>query len=72
MVMRRFNRVRTLSEDEQRALVQGTKSRSGFTMRRSHILLLSGEGLTPQQIAERLHCGTKRCATSFEPLTRKG
>ena len=70
--MRRFNRVRTLSEDEHRALVQGTKSRSGFIMRRSHILLLSGEGLTPQQIAERLHCGDQTVRNVIRAFDKEG
>ena len=55
--MRTFKRVRKLSEEEHQALLQGTKSRLGFTMRRSHILLLSAEGLTLRQIAQGLHCG---------------
>ena len=70
--MRKFNRVRRLNEDEQRALVQGTKSRSGFTMRRSHILLLSGEGLTPQQIAQRLHCGDQTVRNVIRAFDQEG
>jgi len=55
--MRKYNHVRELDEEERAALVKGAKSPSGFTMRRSHILLLSAEGQTPQQIARQLHCG---------------
>src|SRR5450432_419364 len=73
--MRAFKRVYELTEDEHRTLVQGTKSRSGFTMRRNHILLLSAEGLTPQQSARRLHCGEQtvrnviRACLSVNPMT---
>ena len=75
VVMRAFKRVYELTEDEHRTLVQGTKSRSGFTLRRSHILLLSAEGLTPQQIARRLHCGEQtvrnviRACLNVNPMT---
>lgn len=70
--MKTFKRVRELSEEEHRALVQGTKSRLGFTMRRSHILLLSAEGLTPQQIAQRLHCGDQTVRNVIRAFEREG
>jgi len=72
MVMRTFKRVREPTEDEHRALVQGTKAPSGFTMRRSHILLLSAEGLTPQQIAHRLHCGDQTVRNVIRAFEREG
>jgi transposase len=70
--MRTFKRVRDLSVEEHRALLQGTKSRSGFTMRRSHMLLLSAEGLTPQQIAQRLHCGDQTVRNVIRAFEREG
>ena len=72
MVMRTFKRVHKLSEEEQRGLLQGTKSRSGFIMRRSHILLLSDEGLTPQQIAMRLHCGDQTVRNVIRAFEQEG
>ena len=70
--MATFKRVRELKEEESRALVRGTKSRSGFTMRRSHILLLSTEGMTPQQIAHRLHCGDQTVRNVIRAFEREG
>jgi transposase len=70
--MRTFKRVHQLNEEEHGALLQGTKSRSGFTMRRSHILLLSDEGLTPQQIAQRLHCGDQTVRNVIRAFEREG
>ena len=70
--MRPFNQVRKLTEEEQQDLVRGTRSGSGFTMRRSHILLLSAEGLTPQQIAQRLHCGDQTVRNVIRAFEREG
>ena len=70
--MRHFTRVRQLTVEEQAALLKGTKSSMGFTVRRSHILLLSVEGLTPQQIAERLHCGDQTVRNVIRAFEYKG
>jgi transposase len=70
--MTTFNRVRELKEDERRALVQGTISHSRFTMRRSHSLLWSGEGMTPPLIAQRLHCGDQTVQNVIRAFEREG
>jgi transposase len=70
--MRHYTRIRELKESEHQALLQGTKSRAGFTMRRSHILLLSAEGLTPQQIAQRLHCGQQTVRDAIHAFAAEG
>jgi transposase len=70
--MRTCKRVRELTEAEHRALGQGTRSRFGFTMRRSHILLASADGMTPQQIAERLHCGDQTVRNVIRAFEREG
>jgi transposase len=70
--MRNYKHIRELSEDERQGLVQGTKSRSGFSMRRSHILLLSAEQLTPQQIAHRLHCGQQTVRNVIRAFEAEG
>jgi hypothetical protein len=49
-----FNRVHPLTTDERTALLQGTKAKAGFSVRRSHILLLSDEGRTPHQLRRRV------------------
>ena len=41
-------------------------------MRRSHIVLLSAEGLTPQQIAQRLHCGDQTVRNVIRAFEREG
>jgi transposase len=70
--MTAFNRVHPLTTDEQTALVQGTKAKAGFSVRRSHILLLSDQGLTPQQIAERLHCGDQTVRNIIRAFEQEG
>ena len=51
--------VRPLSPDEHRALRDGLRSPSAFTLRRCQILLASAEGLRPSQIRARLGCSTQ-------------
>ena len=70
--MTTFNRVHPLTTDERAALLQGTKSKTGFAVRRSQILLLSNEGLTPQQIAKRLHCGDQTVRNVIRAFEREG
>jgi transposase len=70
--MRTIKRVHPLSEEEHGALVKGAKSHSGFTVRRSQMLLLSAEGLTPQQIAKRLHCGDQTVRNVLRAFEREG
>lgn len=72
MDMRNFTHVHPLSKQERAALIHGTKSKSGFTVRRSHILLLSAEGCKPQEISERLHCGTQTVRTVIHAFEREG
>jgi transposase len=70
--MRPITRIRSISEAERQTLLKGAKSPSGFTVRRSHILLLSAEGLTPQQIATRLHCGDQTVRNVVRAFAREG
>jgi transposase len=70
--MRTIKRVHPLSEEEHQALVKGTKSPSGFTVRRSQMLLLSAEGLTPQQVGQRLHCGDQTVRNALRAFEREG
>lgn len=72
IAMRKYTRVRQLTADERVALRRGTKSGSGFTVRRSQVLLLSAEGLTPQQIAQRLHCGDQTVRNVLRTFEREG
>ena len=70
--MRNFTHVHPLTTEERAALLKGTKAPQGFTVRRSHILLLSGEGFTPQQIAERLHCGDQTVRNVIRAFEHEG
>ena len=70
--MRDFTQVHPLTKEERAALVQGTKSRIGFTVRRSHILLLSAGGHKPREIAARLHCGEQTARTVIHAFEREG
>lgn len=70
--MRPFTQIRPITEDERQALLKATRSRSGFAVRRSHILLLSADGLTPQQIAERLHCGDQTVRNGLRAFAVEG
>ena len=70
--MTTFKRVHPLTDEERTALLHGTKSKAGFTVRRSHSLQLSDEGLTPQQIAERLHCGDQTVRNVIRAFEREG
>lgn len=72
MNMRNFTHVHPLSNEERAALIQATKSKSGFTVRRSHIVLLSAEGRKPQEIAEGLHCGNQTVRTVIHAFEREG
>lgn len=70
--MKTYKRVRELTEAEQQGLVKGSQSRSGFTVRRSHILLLSAEGWTPQRIAHHLHCGDQTVRNAIRAFETEG
>jgi transposase len=70
--MRKYTRVRQLTAEEQAALVKGTKSTAGFTVRRSQLLLLSANGQTPQQIAHQLQCGDQTVRKVIRAFEREG
>jgi transposase len=70
--MRKIIRVRELTEAERKTLVEGTRSRAGFTLRRSQILLHSADGLTTPQIAARLHCGEQTVRNVIGAFEREG
>ena len=72
MAMRNYTRVHELNSEEHAALLKGVKSSSGFTLRRSQILLASAEGQTPQQIAQRLHCGDQTVRNVIRAFEQEG
>lgn len=70
--MKTYKRVRELTEAERWGLVKGSQSGSGFTVRRSHILLLSTEGWTPQRIAHHLQCGDQTVRNAVRAFETEG
>ncbi len=51
--------VRSLSEEERKALQAALRSKDTFTMRRSQMLLASSRGEKAPKIAENLGCGAQ-------------
>jgi transposase len=65
--------LRPLTDDERRALQAGVKSRSGFTVRRSQMLLLSAEQhLKPREIGQRLGCSDQAVRVAIHAFERDG
>lgn len=64
--------VRPLSPVEHRALRDGLRSPSAFTLRRSQILRASPEGLKPSQIAARLGCATQTVRDALRAFAAEG
>jgi transposase len=64
--------VRPLSPEEHRALRNGLRSPSAFTLRRSQILLASAQGLKPSQIRARLGCATQTVRNAIAAFTAEG
>jgi hypothetical protein len=64
--------VRPLSAEEHRALRDGLRSPSAFTLRRSQILLASAEGLAPPAIRARLGCATQTARNAVAAFAAEG
>ncbi len=64
--------VRPLTDQERAALRAGLRSPEAFTLRRCQILLASGDGLRPAQIAERLGCATQTVRNAIRAFAAAG
>lgn len=64
--------VRLLQTEERRTLEQGLRSRDGFKLRRSQILLASAEGEAPQQIARQVGCSAQTVRNVIRAFEQKG
>lgn len=64
--------VRPLTSDESSALAQGLRSRDGFKLRRSQILLASAKGQTPSQIAQHVGCTAQTVRNVIRAFAAKG
>jgi transposase len=64
--------VRPLTAAEGLALRQGLRSADAFTLRRCQVLLASGQGQRPSQIATALGCGTQTVRDALHAFAREG
>lgn len=64
--------VRPLTPDEKSGLEQGLRSRDGFKLRRSQILLASAKGQTASQIARQVGCSAQTVRNVIRAFEDKG
>ena len=64
--------VRELTAAERQRLQAGLRSRDGFTLRRSQILLASAERIRPAEIAARLGCVAGTVRNTIHAFEREG
>jgi transposase len=64
--------VRPLTDEERAALRAGLRSPDAFTLRRCQILLASGDGLRPAQIAERFGCASQSVRNAIRAFAVEG
>jgi transposase len=64
--------VRPLTAEERSALTAGLRSRDGFMLRRSQILLASANGKRASQIAAELGCDTDTALNAINAFNRAG
>ena len=64
--------VRTLTDEEQAALMAGLRSRDAFVLRRCQIVLASARGRRASQIATELNCDTDTALNAINAFNRRG
>jgi transposase len=64
--------VRTLSEEERKALEAGLRSSDAFVLRRCQILLASARGERAPRIAENLGCGSQTVRNAIHDFNERG
>jgi len=64
--------VRPLTAEERSALTAGLRSRDGFMLRRSQILLASANDKRASQIAAELGCDTDTALNAINAFNRAG
>ena len=64
--------VRTLSEEERKALESGLRSSDAFVLRRCQILLASARGERAPRIAENLGCGSQTVRNAIHDFNERG
>jgi hypothetical protein len=64
--------LRTLTEEERRAVREGLRSRDAFVLRRCQIVLASSSGKRASQIASELNCDTDTALHAINAFNRSG
>jgi transposase len=64
--------VRSLSEEEHKALEAGLRSKDAFVLRRSQILLASSRGESPPKIARSLGCASQTVRNAIHAFNKRG
>jgi transposase len=64
--------VRPLTSAERAALQRGLRAKDAFTLRRCQILLHSGQGQRPSQIATALGCGAQTVRDALHAFAHEG
>jgi transposase len=64
--------IRTITEEELKALETAKKSSEAFTRDRAKILLLSSERLSVKQIAEKVNCEIRKVRNAVNDFNKKG
>ena len=64
--------IRPLLESERQAIHAGLRSPDAFTLRRAQILLASGDGRPPAQIADGLGCATQTVRNAIHAFQADG
>ncbi len=64
--------VRSLSQEERKALEAGLRSKDAFVLRRSQILLASSRGESPPKIAASLGCASQTARNAIHAFNEHG
>jgi transposase len=72
VVMKPQKFVRLFTQDERTVLANGCRALDAFTVRRCHILLASGEGLSPSTIASQQRCTRQTVHNVLEAFAARG
>jgi transposase len=64
--------VRPLTQEERKMIEAGRRSSSGFTVRRSHMLIASAQGQTTPTIARRISCHEQTVRNAIADFHQRG
>ena len=64
--------VRPLTEEEEKIITQGLRSKEAFTLKRSQIIRLSQQGKKPQEIAQAIGCASQTVRNIIHDFEHRG